>query len=193
MLVHVFMLEKSVYYVQCVVTVELQQESSVIINVSINISANRTLVNSLVLTLHRASLIPPTISDTVHLRSLGSIPVFNTGTVKHLQPQHAQPSSEGRHSSTQLAGWGLTRIPTLAWYAVCLINFTDFTVVVAQVIRFDKIGHSIHTETFPTSAGTTGRRCCGHICVRERPCIESTASVVVRQSLHLKRRHCHLP
>jgi len=42
-LVHIYVLEESVHDAQCVVTTQLQQESSVIINVSITMSANHIL------------------------------------------------------------------------------------------------------------------------------------------------------
>ena len=81
---HISVLEESVHDAQCVVATQLQQESSVIINVSITMSANhilqytgivpnmsievsQSIVDLLVLTLYRHHYFPLRIPGTMHL------------------------------------------------------------------------------------------------------------------------------
>lgn len=55
-------------------------------------------------------------------------------------------------------------------------------------------GRTIYTANFAISGGTTVKRCCGYICVGEalQQFVYSTASAVMWQSLHLKRKGCVL-
>ena len=135
-LVQISGLEESVHYAQCVVTAQLQQERSGIIDVSITMLKNNTLpyptivpsvcieiskwiVCSLSLTLHRASLVSSTNCGCSAL-------VFGpyTCVLRRERPNNFNLnihtlSPDWIHSSKQLASWGLTSIPTPAW-----ANFT---------------------------------------------------------------------